>query len=693
LRFDGIEKRRDFCMKKRLFLRFGVAVFVALLLVNCSDGGGGDGGGTPGSQPPAGQPEAATKSITSVSLIIIAPMKGATPGTTASTSGSVNFTIGTVSWSPADNPFLGDKVYTAEVTITANSGYTFNGLDSKTINGQTARVSNNTGSVVTLSYIFPKTDTKTVSSIAIKTQPIKLTYTHGNTLDLTGLVVTLTHDDTTTEDVTAASFAGKNITANPSAGNDVVYSAHNGNPVKITYGSLTCNTANLIVNKANPTAADYDISGTGTFTYNGSARTVTATAKSGKSTGAVTVKYNGSMTTPSAAGTYTVTFDVASAVDWNAATGLNAGTLVINNATPVAADYDISGTGTFTANGSAKTVTATAKSGKSTGAVTVKYNGSTTAPSVAGTYTVTFDVALAINWNAATGLSAGTLIINAPLVEMVYVPGGSFQMGEPDTSILLSNDDERPVHTVTLTGFYMGKYEVTQAQYRVVMGKSIEDQYYYVWDRGGIGDNYPMYYVVWYDALVFCNKLSIMEGLTPAYSISGKTNPSDWGTVPLFKGNTEPWDAVEIVIGADGYRLPTEAQWEYAARGGNGSPGNYKYSGSNTLDEVAWYAGNSGLKTHEVGKKKPNGLGIYDMSGNVLEWCWDWAGNYSSGAQTNPMGPFMRNWRLKRGGYYLSGSNFSGSDEDMRSVFRWNYQTFQNNYDDNGFIGFRVVRP
>ena len=166
-----------------------------------------------------------------------------------------------------------------------------------------------------------------------------------------------------------------------------------------------------------PAAGDYEISGTGTFTYDGSARTVTVKAKSGKSTGAVTVEYNNSTTVPTAAGTYTVTFDVAAVSGWNAASGLSAGTLIINTATPVASDYEI---GNLTQNvGSITTVTITPKPGKSSGARTIYYQGtgnttyakSTTLPTASGKYTVTFDVAATTNFNAVNGFSAGTLTI------------------------------------------------------------------------------------------------------------------------------------------------------------------------------------------------------------------------------------------------------------------------------------------
>ena len=221
--------------------------------------------------------------------------------------------------------------------------------------------------------------------------------------------------------------------------------------------------------------------------------------------------------------------------------------------------------------------------------------------------------------------------------ETVYVSGGSFQMGNPDSSV--GWGDERPVHTVTLTGFYMGKYEVTQAQYEAVIGRTITQQQTLAGEGStnyGRGNDHPMYFVSWYDALVFCNKLSVAEGFTPAYSIvvndAATTNPAEWGTVPT--SNDPTWNAVTVVAGSTGYRLPTEAQWEYAAKGGPSAsnPVNV-WAGVNSEDALgnyAWYGSNSERKTHEVGEKLPNELGIYDMSGNVWEWCWDWYEYYSN---------------------------------------------------------------
>jgi hypothetical protein len=188
--------------------------------------------------------------IADIELTITGPVKGAVPTAVAATD-DTDYTCGAVSWNPNDNPFLGGAVYAATVTLTADSNYTFANLSTATINGQNANVSNNTGATVTLSHTFPATDTRTATNIVIKTQPTKLAYTHGDLLDLTGLAVTLTYDDASTEDEAAADFIAKNITANPAHGTHLIRSTHNGHPVTITYGSLPQLTTNhLTVNKA-----------------------------------------------------------------------------------------------------------------------------------------------------------------------------------------------------------------------------------------------------------------------------------------------------------------------------------------------------------------------------------------------------------------------------------------------------------
>jgi formylglycine-generating enzyme required for sulfatase activity len=195
-------------------------------------------------------------------------------------------------------------------------------------------------------------------------------------------------------------------------------------------------------------------------------------------------------------------------------------------------------------------------------------------------------------------------------------------------------DDEKPSHSVTVGEFSIGKYEVTQKLWEAVMGNN---------PSHFKGDDLPVESVSWNDVQKFMSTLN---------SITDKK-----------------------------YRLPTEAEWEFAARGGNKSQG-YKYSGSNTIGDVAWYSGNSGSKTQPVGQKKPNELGIYDMSGNVWEWCGDWDGNYSASGVVNPTGPSTGDFRIFRGGdWYLSA-------QYCRVAFR--YYSYQS---DNIGIGFRVVFP
>ena len=185
---------------------------------------------------------------------------------------------------------------------------------------------------------------------------------------------------------------------------------------------------------------------------------------------------------------------------------------------------------------------------------------------------------------------------------MVYVSGGTFTMGATSEQGSDAYDDEKPTHSVTLSSFYLCKYEVTQALWRAVMGGN--PSYFK-------GDNLPVETVSWNDCQTFISRLN---------NLTGKN-----------------------------FRLPTEAEWEYAARGGNRSRG-YKHSGSNFLSDVAWYNDNSGNKTHPVGTKSPNELGLYDMSGNVWEWCSDWYGTYSPSSQTNPTGPSSGSCRVCRGG-------------------------------------------
>ena len=261
----------------------------------------------------------------------------------------------------------------------------------------------------------------------------------------------------------------------------------------------------------------------------------------------------------------------------------------------------------------------------------------------------------------------------------VFIKAGTFKMGST-----AEGSDEQPVHEVTLTkNFYMSKYEVTQGEYEKYCtygGSSPSSDY-------GEGNGYPAYFVSWYDALVYCNKRSIDEGFTPCYSINEETDPTKWGTVPKLRDSR--WNEVICDWDADGYRLPTEAEWEYAARAGNNTTSSTIYSGttsSSSIGSYAWYEYNSYSKTHYVGTKKANAFGLYDMSGNVWEWCWNW---YTSSYDTtkeagnDPTGVMVGcSERVSRG-----GSWYNVLDSCSVSIRCSDYPSarFSN-------VGFRVVR-
>ena len=327
----------------------------------------------------------APQTVISAEIIVTAPVKSAIPDTAA--NGTGNFTISAVSWSPEDNPFLGGAVYTATVTLTADSRYTFTGLSFATINGQNAAVSNNTGTAVTLSYTFPATDTRTVTDIAIKTQPNKLIYTHGDPLDLTGLAVTLTHDDASTEDVAAAGFTAKNITVNPAHGDHLVHLEYNGQPVTIIYGSLTPLTTNNLT--VNPKVITFTVNSIPAQTYNGSAHTPAVTVRDGATTLTLTADYTVTYTDNTNAGTATVTITGAG----NYAGSSGSVTFTINKAAGAAV------------NAPASTLSVTTNS-ITINAVTEHENGQTVEYAIS-----TSNSAPSSGWQTGTafsGLTAGT---------------------------------------------------------------------------------------------------------------------------------------------------------------------------------------------------------------------------------------------------------------------------------------------
>jgi len=250
---------------------------------------------------------------------------------------------------------------------------------------------------------------------------------------------------------------------------------------------------------------------------------------------------------------------------------------------------------------------------------------------------------------------AVTVTVASFYSEMIAVPAGSFNNGSSQ---------------VTLSAFHMSKYDITQSQYQAITG--VNPSYF-----SGNADaaTCPVEQVTWYDAVEFCNGLSSADGLQQVYTISGRTPATGYSITAA---------TVTADFTKSGYRLPTEAQWEYAARAGTTTT--YYWGNASddpTLKKYAWYAANSGSATHSVGQKLPNAWGLYDMVGNVWQWCWDWYDTYPTEPQTDPTGPSSGTSRILRGGCW------GNSSSRLRSANRGGNDP----YNVDSGVGFRVVAP
>ena len=258
---------------------------------------------------------------------------------------------------------------------------------------------------------------------------------------------------------------------------------------------------------------------------------------------------------------------------------------------------------------------------------------------------------------------------------LVIIEGGTFTMGSPTG---VGSTDEQPPHSVTLYDYYLSRTEIRWGMWDTVYQWAKNNGYTDLpaGRKGYNGDaNHPVTEVNWYDIVKWCNARSQKEGLPPIYY-------TDSNFIAIYKTSETDLQNIMVNWKANGYRLPTEAEWEYAARGGNMSRG-FSYSGSIILDSIGWYNDNSISNTHTAGTKAPNELGLYDMSGNVYEFCWDWYGTYPSTAQTNPYGPITGMYRILRGGSFTVG------DYNCRVALR-SHHDLPNKREIN--FGFRCVK-
>ena len=597
----------------------------------------------------------------------------------------------------------------------------------------------------------PPPAAKILTAITLNTASVKTTYNRGETLNLTGLVVTASYDNSTTAPV-------NNYTSVPANGATLNTLGTPTVTIIYTEGGVTA-TDDFIITVDDPSLPM--LSGDITITPNNGV--ITGTPLNAHYSGDESVSYmwhrdgsnagTGSTIKPTTAGNYTVT---VSAPGYNPKTSTAvvvslpnlSGNITITPNTGVTigatltANYSGSesvtfyyqwhrdggnvGTNststTYTANdpgdytvtvsaadyapktSAAVTVTAakTLSSISLTGPTKTTYNSGETLNLAGLTVTAYYSdgTTAIVNYTSTTPANGAVITANTNItvsyteggvtvttsfvvtvtgggtavnIEMVLVHSGSFMMGQNGDG---TSGNVGTPRQITLTqNFYIGRTEVTLTQWQDVMGS--------LPTAAWTGNNYPVGGISWFDALVFCNRLSTANGLSPAYSISGSTDPNDWGTIPInsWSDDYSKWNTVVVVGGSNGYRLPTRAQWEYAAKGGHQMSSPPKiYSGSDTVGDVAWYNGNTSYEPKAVGTKAANELVIHDMSGNVREWCWDWQGTDTN--TTDPVGPSSGTSR------HILGGHYNRPADDCRSATA--VGTYS--YERNAYNGLRVVR-
>ena len=629
--------------------------------------------------------EVPIKRILSVAITVTSPLKDAIPDKKARPDGT-GYTCDDVEWSSEEDTwFFGNmlfgagKEYTATVTLIANNGYAFADTLTAKINNADVDITSNEGSAAVIALTFDATLSKNILAMTILNQPTKLSgYVHGDALDLDGLNVQLTFDDQSTQAYPVATFKTL-ITTNPTNGAILSRSQNNGKPVVITAaGGRTINTDHLTIDKADPIVEEWP-SG---FVVNDKDVFNALQLRNTDFTSRLNF-YNNS---GRYAGKFSWTNPTTSYIERNGPS--------FGNNNPYLYFGNYANSLTFTPTD------------------TENYN------------TITNDVNIFVRLLAMVEVSA---------VE-------SFQMGRNGTG---SSGNVTPLHTVKLNRFYMSRFEISQRDYLIVRrwmpsaaryfsgtGISTEEssantQMFVDVGQSNttgmgisiIGFQYnpylPVENVTWYDAVRFCNALSQQEGLDQVYTITGMTyeyllalsNANGTAGAPTV-GNASPDMIAQSITSAtvtadfskNGYRLPTEAEWEYMAKGGRNNAYDKIYSaplpgwasyGSDTPDNV-WYSNTSGNNNTSTNRRKHrvNTIQCFNynfwahLSGNVAEWVWDWYGPYTSDAKTNPTGPATGTARVVRGGH------FESPQTDVRAVSRSSKAPGTRDQ----YTGFRVVR-